>query len=372
MDLALVSSSNLLLVGLDLALELVNEGLHALIVLPVLVLGVGQLLDVTLRLAEVLLSISKTSVLGIQLRLQFTDASLHLGNSLLTSLESSLLSLIKTVLCILDLGLQKLLVSLEHHSALLFGSEFIRHLGLRSHLIQIVTKSIQFLFTLGLCSIDGLVLAGLVRQVLVGVSKLLFNHSPVPVGLFQKSAGLLQSILVCVASSISSNQVVLGDGLGSGLLLKSGLNLSQTLLDNLDLSLALSIGSVGVLQSSVKVQNISFKLLLHSQSLNLALGLSLQSHLHTLKSFTIVLFGGGKLLLLLGNSLFNLLSDLGQLQLASQDLVLLLLQGSLSLGQSSFKLHLLSLKPLADFVNLMDGAASLSDLVHNVLDLMGQ
>merc|ERR1719288_18784 len=74
---------NLLLVGLDLALELVDQTLHPLVVLPVLVLGVGQLLDVTLGLAEVLLGISKTSVLSIKLRLQLTNASLHLSNSFL-------------------------------------------------------------------------------------------------------------------------------------------------------------------------------------------------------------------------------------------------------------------------------------------------
>ena len=42
---------NLLLVGLDLALQLVNETLHPLVVLPVLVLLVAQLLDLALRLA---------------------------------------------------------------------------------------------------------------------------------------------------------------------------------------------------------------------------------------------------------------------------------------------------------------------------------
>merc|ERR1719277_434568 len=142
---------NLLLVGLDLALELVNQTLHPLVVLPVLVLSVGQLLDMTLRLAEVLLGISKTSVLSIKLGLQLTDASLHLGNSLLASLESNLFSLVKTVLSILDLGLKKLLVSLKHHGDLLFTPEFISktssinhgtlglllgHLGLGGHLIQ--------------------------------------------------------------------------------------------------------------------------------------------------------------------------------------------------------------------------------------------
>merc|ERR1719336_2856105 len=46
--------------------------------------------------------------------------------------------------------------------------------------------------------------------------------------------------------------------------------------------------------------------------------------------------------------------------------------GALGLGQSGLRLHLLSLQPLADFVNLVDGAAPLADLVHDVLDLIGQ
>merc|ERR1711971_109059 len=342
---------NLLLVGLDLALELVNQSLHALIVLPVLVLGVGQLLDAPLRLAEVLLSVSKASVLCVQLGLQLPDAGLHLGQRLLASLEGGLLSLVQPVLGVLDLGLEQLLVPLEHHGGLLLSSELvsepggvnhgvlglvIRHLGLCSHLIQIMAHGIELLLALALGTLDGLVGAGLVRQSLVGVLQLL------------------------------------GDGLGSGLLLKPGLALTESLLDNLDLTLTLSIGSISVLQTSVKVQHIGLQLLLHPQGLNLALGLSLQSHLHALKSLAIVLLGGGKFLLLGHNSLLDLLPDLGELQLAPQHLVLLLLQGSLGLGQSSFKFHLLSLEPLPDFVNLVDGAASLADLVHDVLDLVAQ
>merc|ERR1719204_2646375 len=104
---------------------------------------------------------------------------------------------------------------------------------------------IELLLTLGFSSIDCLVGAGLVRKCLI---------------------------------AISSNEVVLSNGLGSGLLLKSGLDLSESLLDNLDLSLAFSIGSIGMLKCCVEVKNISLKLLLHSKSLNFALGLSLQSH----------------------------------------------------------------------------------------------
>ena len=56
---------NLLLVGLDLGLEVVDHALHPLLVLLVLLLGAGQLLDVSLGLAEVLLSVSKPFVLSI-------------------------------------------------------------------------------------------------------------------------------------------------------------------------------------------------------------------------------------------------------------------------------------------------------------------
>merc|ERR1719232_1027265 len=79
-----------------------------------------------------------------------------------------------------------------------------------------------------------------------------------------------------------------------------------------------------------------------------------------------------ELLVLLRHAALNLLSHLGQLQLASQHLVLLLLQSSLSLGQSRLQLHLLSLQTSADFVNLVDGASTLADLVHDVLDLIAQ
>ena len=52
-----------------------------------------------------------------------------------------------------------------------------------------------------------------------------------------------------------------------------------------------------------------------------------------------------ELLLLLGHPPVNLLLDLAELQLSSQDLILLLLKGSLSLLQSSLQLLLLNLKP---------------------------
>merc|ERR1719150_432354 len=55
---------DLLLVALDLALQLVDQPLHPLVVLPVLLLGVGQLLDLALRLAQVLQAVSVAPALG--------------------------------------------------------------------------------------------------------------------------------------------------------------------------------------------------------------------------------------------------------------------------------------------------------------------
>merc|ERR1719158_2512254 len=113
-------------------------------------------------------------------------------------------------------------------------------------------------------------------------------------------------------------------------------------------------------------------LLLHPESLSLALGLSLEGRLHGVKSLGLGLPDHSKLLILLSNAALNLGLDLGELHLASQHLVLLLLQSALSLLKSRLELHLLSLEPLPDLVNLVDGAASLADLVHDVLDLPGQ
>merc|ERR1740123_1412106 len=76
--------------------------------------------------------------------------------------------------------------------------------------------------------------------------------------------------------------------------------------------------------------------------------------------------------ILLSNTAFNLLSNLRQFKLRSQDLVFLLLKCSLSLLKSGLELHFLGLQTLPDFVNPMDGATTFADLVHDVLDLIAQ
>merc|ERR1711962_503349 len=79
-----------------------------------------------------------------------------------------------------------------------------------------------------------------------------------------------------------------------------------------------------------------------------------------------------KFFFLLCDASFNLLPYLSQLELSSQDLVFLLLKGTLSFFKSSLQFHFLSLKPLPDLVNLMNGSASFRYLIHDVLDFITQ
>ena len=79
-----------------------------------------------------------------------------------------------------------------------------------------------------------------------------------------------------------------------------------------------------------------------------------------------------ELLLLLGHAPVNLLLDLSKLQLGTEDLVLLLLEGALGLLKSSLQLLLLLLKATPLLVQVVDGAAALTKLVQKVLDLISQ
>merc|ERR1719178_455032 len=127
-----------------------------------------------------------------------------------------------------------------------------------------------------------------------------------------------------------------------------------------------------MLEGQSKVSSVSLKLLLHPESLSLALGLSLKGNLHGVESLGLGLLHEDEFLLLLSKTTLNLLPDGVELQLAPQHLILLLLKGGLGLLQGRLKLELLGLKALPDFVNLVDGASALADLVHDILDLVGE
>merc|ERR1719150_2881406 len=315
------------------------------------------------------------------------DAGVHSGHGLLTALQGVGLGLVHSGLHVLDLGLQQPLLPLKGLSHLLLGTKLVSEAGgvdhgslglllgqggLACHLVTVGLQGLHLGLQLHLGALDGLVGAGGVGERLVGVGQLLLHHAAGPVGLLEEGAGLLQGVLVGVGLALGIDQFVVSYLLGPLLILQLGLGLPQVQLVGLDGPLGVGVGSVCALQVALQVKNVSLQLLLHPESLSLSLGLGLNSRLHVLDGLGHVLFGGEELLVLLCHSPVDLLPDLGELKLAPQHLVLLLLQGALGLGQGSLQLHLLSLETLADFVNLVDGAASLADLVHDVVDLVGE
>merc|ERR1711971_57271 len=129
---------------------------------------------------------------------------------------------------------------------------------------------------------------------------------------------------------------------------------------------------VSVVQGNLHFVDVGLVLLFDPESLLLSSGLSLQRSLHGVQSAGVVLPGVFKLLLLLLDPPVDLLSHLSHLQLSSENLVLLLLQGSLGLLQALLQLLLLNLQLPAGFVQLVHGAASLTQLIEQVLDLLCQ
>merc|ERR1719357_2190525 len=85
-----------------------------------------------------------------------------------------------------------------------------------------------------------------------------------------------------------------------------------------------------------------------------------------------ILPGVVELLLLLGHTPVNLLLDLSKLKLGAEDLVLLLLEGALGLLKGSLELLLLLLKATPLFVQVVDGATTLTKLIQKILDLVSK
>merc|ERR1711982_131402 len=137
----------------------------------------------------------RTSVLpalSVKLRLQLTDAGLHLDHGLPASLEGVDLGLVSTGAGVLALGLQQLLVLLEGHGQLLPASEFISKTssinhssgglllgqsGLVGHLIEVTLELVVLRLQLPSGSSNGLVDIGEVSEVLVGVSQFLLGST---------------------------------------------------------------------------------------------------------------------------------------------------------------------------------------------------
>merc|ERR1719239_1897154 len=240
------------------------------------------------------------------------------------------------------------------------------------HLVQVAVKLAELALQLPLGGSDGLVDVGHVSQGLVGVSELLLSSATLTISSLEESTSLLKAVGNGSSPAVGCDLGIGGGRLASGLLVHLHLGIAYLQGVLLDGGLGLGVASNGVLKGQTKVGSISLKLFLHPESLSLALGLSLKGNLHGVESLGLGLLHEDELLLLFSKTALDLLPNGIELQLAPQHLVLLLLEGGLSLLQGRLKLQLLGLKTLPDFVNLVDGASGLADLVHDILDLIGQ
>merc|ERR1719402_1374014 len=346
-----------------------------------------MLFNATLRPAKVLLGIPEPPVLGIHLRLQLTDARLHLHHGLLASFESIGLCLVSPRLGILALTLEELSISFQISSKILFSPEFISKAGginhglgrlllgktgLVGHFIKVGMESVHLRLNFPLGCRNRLVLVGQIRQRLIAIRQVLFYGPALSVSLLKQSPGLLKGILHSCRLAIGNHLGINSSSFQAGLFITFHLGISDLLCVPLDSSLGFEGPSIGMLKSNIKICNIGFKFLLHAKSFSFALGFGLEGRLHSLNGLCLVLFNGHELLLLLSNASFNFCSHLAELELGPKNLVFLLFESSLGLFQSSLQLQFLSLQALPNLVNLVNVTSSLADLVHDVLDLVGQ
>merc|ERR1719297_376878 len=220
----------------------------------------------------------------------------------------------------------------------------------------------------GGAGVDG---AHLVDSV-AGVAQLGLGLPLAALGRVQQSSGLLDLALESVGAAVSEAGLLghlLADTAG---LLVAALGLAQLTLVALDGLDGLVVGLVGVVQGDLELVDVRLQLLLDSETLSLGALLGLEGGLEGLHCTSVVLASIVELLLLLGNSAVDLLLDLAKLQLSSQHLVLLSLQSTLGLLQGGLQLLLLTLQSAPLFLQLVDGAASVSQLVQQVLDLISQ
>merc|ERR1719402_329369 len=258
-----------------------------------------MLFNATLRPAKVLLGIPEPPVLGIHLRLQLTDARLHLHHGLLASFESVGLCLVSPRLGILALTLKELSISFQISSKILFSPEFISKAGginhglgrlllgktgLVGHFIKVGMESVHLRLNFPLGCRNRLVLVGQIRQRLIAIRQVLFYGPALSVSLLKQSPGLLKGILHSCRLAIGNHLGINSSSFQAGLFITFHLGISDLLCVPLDSSLGFEGPSIGMLKSNIKICNIGFKFLLHAKSFSFALGFSLQGRLHSLNA----------------------------------------------------------------------------------------
>merc|ERR1719225_1753352 len=378
---------DLLLVGLDLGLELWGQVSHPVLVLLVLTGGEDQLLALALSTLVSLASLSSASLRAGKLGLELVNLVLQLGHGGLASLGGGVLSISKTSLELSQLVVQGLLGGSLSGDVVLLGAELVSKASGVDHrllgLLLGVLGGSEHGVDLSLDGVDGSLEAALGGHVAAvdhlhvvdGVAAIGDLHLELALGALgavHQSLGLLQ--LAGEGGGLALRDADLLHDLRAGacLVLVQLDRLLQLRLVALHALQALRVGLVGVVEADLKLVDLALESLLNPQGLTLGLLLGLKRGRHGLHGTSVVLPGVVELLLLLGHAPVNLLLDLSKLQLGTKDLVLLLLEGALSLLKSSLQLLLLLLKPPPLLVQVVDGAAALAKLVEKILDLVSE
>merc|ERR1719461_2729543 len=129
----LLSLLDLLLVGLDLALELGGQVRHAVLVLSVLVVLELEFLDLALGSLVSLGVLSGAGLNTAKLNLKLTDTGLKLGHGRLSTTHSGIIGISKTVLKFSKLGLKGSLTLGQGGGVVLLRSELISKAGSINH-----------------------------------------------------------------------------------------------------------------------------------------------------------------------------------------------------------------------------------------------
>merc|ERR1719323_2838272 len=381
----LLSLLDLLLVGLDLVLQLGGELGHAVLVLLVLTLGEGELLGLALGSLEGLGGLTSAGLGGGQLSLELADLALELGHGGLASLKGSILSVGQSALELTKSVVEGVLAGGEGSDMLLLSAELISQPGGINHgllgLLLTILGSNKHTINLSLEGVDAglkLALAGHVTAVdglhvvdgTTSIRDVILELSNGTVGSIKESLALLNLTREGGRLTLRDANLLNDLGLGAGLVLEQLDGLTELGLVSLDRLQTLRVGLVGMVQTNLKLVDLSLELLLYAETLTLGPLLGLNGGSKGLHGAGVVLPGVVEFLLLLGHTPVNLLPDIGKLKLGTEHSVLLHLKSGLSLLKSSLELLLLLLKHTALFVKSVDGAATLTKLVKEVLDLI--
>merc|ERR1711899_145557 len=359
----------LLLVSLDLHLKLAGELGHAILVLLVLGLGEVKLLGFALGSLESLGGLSSAGLSGSQLGLQLADLALHLGHGGLASLQSGIFRISQATLQLSESVGERVLASGQAGDVLLLRAQLVSQAGGVNHRLlslvlgilggdkhsvdlslEGVDAGLQLALGSHITTVDGLhVVDGSTR-----VSNVILELSDGAVGSIKESLALLHLSRESSSLALRDSNLLTDLSPGAGLVLEtldSFTELGLVALDGLD---TLRVGLVGVIQSDLELVDLALQLLLDTQGLSLGSLLSLNGSSQRLHGAGVILPGVVELFLLLSDAPVNLLTDIGELKLGAEDLVLLHLEHA------------------ALFVKSVDRATALSQLIEQILDLVSE